>query len=228
MPLLVATVDLGFATGPLAVIALLSGLALALWRSDSAATVADTDATDADPVRDELARLAAPASSPATVEPALAPPEQRAPALGQSVQPPRLRRPRPPSILGRMTLGVAVIVAAGGALIDELNGGRLHPEQWLGAAAAVCGLGLLVGTLRGSARWLIVPAALFAVTGYGGGQLARAGIAVDDIAGERFLYVGADSAGTIGTDVGFGSLRLTIADAPANVSSSTPRWRSAR
>ena len=63
-----------------------------------------------------------------------------------------------PSILGRATLGVAIAVAAIGALIDEANGGRLHPEQWLGAAAVVCGLGLLVGTLRGHGRWLIVPA----------------------------------------------------------------------
>ena len=57
---------------------------------------------------------------------------------------------RPPSILGRLTLGIAVVVAAVGALIDQANGGRLHPEQWLGAAAIVCGVGLLVGAFAGT------------------------------------------------------------------------------
>ena len=82
---------------------------------------------------------------------------------------PRLPR-REPSVLGRAALGLAIAVAAVGALVDEANGGRLHPEQWLGAAAIVCGLGLLVGTLRGHGRWLIVPAVVFAGAGYGVGH----------------------------------------------------------
>lgn len=91
---------------------------------------------------------------------------------------PRPRRIVPPerSVLGRAAFGLALLVAAAGALIDHLNDGRLHPEQWLGAAAAVCGLGLVVSAWRGRAWWLIVPAALFAGTGWGAGHAARAGV----------------------------------------------------
>ena len=101
----------------------------------------------------------------------------------------------PPSILGRLTLGTAVLVAAAGALIDQANGGRLHPEQWLGAAAIVCGAGLLVGTLVGRARWLIVPAALFAGTGFVAGEAARVGVEPTALFGDEYVYVGGDTSG---------------------------------
>jgi hypothetical protein len=111
----------------------------------------------------------------------------------------RVRLPRrpagPPSILGRLTTGLAVLVAAGGALIDQANGGRLHPEQWLGAAAVVCGAGLLVGAFRGRARWLVVPAALFAGAGFVAGEAARVGVRPGALAGDEYVYVGEGSAG---------------------------------
>src|SRR5262245_59922622 len=70
----------------------------------------------------------------------------------------RWSRPRRlSSVLGRITLGVALVVAAGGALIDQANGGRLHPEQCLGAAAAVCGAGVFISAWRGRAMWLVLP-----------------------------------------------------------------------
>ncbi len=67
-------------------------------------------------------------------------------------------------------------MAAAGALIDQANGGRLHPEQWLGAAAVVCGIGLLVGVVAGRARWLAIPAVLFAGAGFVAGEAARVGL----------------------------------------------------
>ena len=120
-------------TGPAAVILLLVGLMLALWQPRLAAT-----------------------SGSMAIRASSAPAQPAAPAPLAPQPPP------PPSILGRATLGLALVVAAFGALVDQANGGRMHPEQWLGAAAVVCGLGLLVGTVRGRARWLVVPAAAFA------------------------------------------------------------------
>ena len=116
--------------GGWAVFVLLVGLAVALWRPRQPR-----------PARPLEAPRAVATETPTAVLPA--------PAV-----------PRVPSVLGRATLGIAVLVAAAGALIDQANGGRLHPEQWLGAAAAVCGLGLLVGTVMGRAHWLAIPAVL--------------------------------------------------------------------
>ena len=84
--------------------------------------------------------------------------------------------PRPPSVLGRWTLAVALLVGAAGAIGYQLNGDGLHPERWLGAAAVVCGIGMVVGAWRGRALWLVVPGLLFAGSGFVAGHAARAGI----------------------------------------------------
>jgi len=125
----------------------------------------------------------------------------------------RTRRRRSPSVLGQATVGVATIVAATGALIDELDGGRLHPEQWLGAAAVVCGLGLLVGTIRGHARWLILPAAALAVIGYGAGVTARIGVSPTAAFASAQTWVSPDSSGPYRAHTGFGSAYVIVQDA---------------
>ena len=79
-----------------------------------------------------------------------------------------------------------MLVAAVGALIDQANGGRLHPEQWLGAAAVVCGVGLVAGAFAGRALWLAVPAVLFAGTGFAAGEAARIGVHPTSIFGDEF------------------------------------------
>jgi phage shock protein PspC (stress-responsive transcriptional regulator) len=127
-----------------------------------------------------------------------------------------LRPPaREPSVLGRTTLGVAVVVAAAGALIDQVNGGRLHPEQWLGAAAAVCGAGRLVGAWRGNGRWLIVPGLLFAGAGFVAGHAARAGVDSLSLGGEDVLIQPATTGGVSSTRLA-GEPRLAIIGAPRN------------
>ncbi len=138
------------------------------------------------------------------------PPARAAPAPDR----PRPRPRREPSVLGRATLGLAIAVAAAGALIDQADGGRLHPEQWLGAGAVVCGLGLLVGVVRGRARWLIVPAALFTGVGWLAGTAARVG--VDSVAwGDRYDYLGEGSlGGALGQDTWVGNVVLSIDGAP--------------
>ncbi len=110
-----------------------------------------------------------------------------------------------------------MIVAAGGALIDQFNGGRLHPEQWLGAAALVCGVGLLVGVVRGRAWWLIVPALLFAGTGYVAGLMSRLGIDAVDTFGDQSLYVSDTTPGGTATlQSGIGTIWITVDGAPAD------------
>ncbi len=161
-----------FLDQPLALAAGLAGLALALWQPRVA--------------------LPHPASTPPATSPSVvAGPSDDGAAtrdVGADGPPDRTRRDplrramawrrprRQPSVLGRLALGVALIAAAVGALIDEANGGRLHPEQWLGIAAAVCGLGAVVGAWRGRALWLVVPGLLFAGGGYVAGHAARAGV----------------------------------------------------
>ena len=143
---------------------------------------------------------------------------------------------RRPSVLGRITLGVAILVAAVGALIDQANGGRLHPEQWLGAAAAVCGAGIFVSAWRGRAMWLILPAVAFGVSGFVAGHAARAGVdefswgttyeavgpgwstgprEVERVAGEVNLDVAGvpdDTPQAVDVRIGIGELRTTVAD----------------
>jgi phage shock protein PspC (stress-responsive transcriptional regulator) len=93
--------------------------------------------------------------------------------------------PRQPSALGRWTLAAALLVGAAGAIGYQLDGDGLHPERWLGAAAVVCGVGMVLGAWRGRALWLVVPGLLFAASGFVAGHAARAGI--DELeAGTRY------------------------------------------
>jgi phage shock protein PspC (stress-responsive transcriptional regulator) len=173
-------------SGPWAMLALLAGLAFALWQ----------------PHRAPAPARPAPASIATT--PVAAPP------------PGAPRPPRPPSILGRLTLGIAALVAAGGALVDQANGGRLHPEQWLGAGAVVCGIGLLVGAVAGRARWLVVPAVLFAGAGLVAGESARVGLHPTALTGTRSVYLdaGVDTTAAVREHVVAGNVDVQIAGAP--------------
>lgn len=202
LPLLLHQRGDRFFTGPWAVLALLAGLTLALWQ----------------PRRDTAHRGTR--AGAAEVAPAAVPPDAaEAAAAARSGRPvvrlPRLRRP--PSALGRATLGIAVLVAAGGAVIDQANGGRLHPEQWLGAAAIVCGIGLLVGVVAGRALWLVVPAALFAGAGFVAGESAGMDLQPTTLAGDEFIHVGSDTvAGAhLREHVVFGSVDVQVDERPA-------------
>ena len=195
-----------FSTGPGTVVLLLAGLTLALWqprRQPSARGV----------MRDVLG-LDAELSAADSASQAWPSPER---ASRERVRHSRTRERSP---LGRAVLGAAIVVAAAGALIDEINGGRLHPEQWLGSAAVVCGLGLVIGGFRGRSRWLVVPALAFASGGYAGGHMSRLGISVDDFAGDRYVQVDTESAepqirGTGKAHVAFGEVYVWLGAAPS-------------
>ena len=135
-----------------------------------------------------------------------------------------VREPRPPSALGRWALASALLVGAAGAIAYQLAGGGLHPERWLGAAAGVCGIGIVIGAWRGRAFWLVVPGLLFAGSGFVAGHAARAGI--DEFeAGTRHVWV--DSARRIGLpndeDLVAGEIEATLFSAPLDDSRSDLR-----
>ncbi len=198
-----------FMTGPVAVIGLLVGLGLALWKPA--------------PEWDRSGESDRPTAADDPVRPIWDSPNSDGGATRTDVRNDRPRRvvrhvrpARPVSVLGRATLGCATIVAAGGALIDELNGGRLHPEQWLGAAGVACGVGLLVGAVRGHARWLIVPAAVLAVGGYGAGLMARVGVGPGDaFGGNEYVWVGDGSTGPYRAVGGLDPPQISIQQVPA-------------
>ncbi len=204
VPLMITVANLDFVNGPVAVVALLVGLMLALWQPRR---------TTASPVRHSLPPLAAAPVDELQIDggtseaPVVAPRHRRVR---------RVRQRREPSMLGRLTFGLAVIAAAIGALIDQLNGGRLHPEQWLGAAALVCGVGLLVGAIRGRAWWLIVPALLFAGTGYVAGIMSRLGIDATDGFGNQSVDVSEGRpGGTESIQRAFGTVWISVDGTPA-------------
>ena len=85
------------------------------------------------------------------------------PPPGKDDPPPppvRQRPPKPPrqrSILGRLTIAVAIIVVASMALVDLSDVAvDIEPFHYFAAIVAVLGTGLLIGAWVGRARWLII------------------------------------------------------------------------
>jgi len=64
--------------------------------------------------------------------------------------------PKPKSILGRLTIAATLVAVGGLAILDVA--GVLFPDlaHYVAVAVGVVGAGLLIGTLFGRARWLIV------------------------------------------------------------------------
>ena len=62
--------------------------------------------------------------------------------------------PRERSVLGQLTLAVTLIVVGVGAALQNLGLIGLQVRDYLAAALVILGLGLLVGSFAGRARWL--------------------------------------------------------------------------
>jgi phage shock protein PspC (stress-responsive transcriptional regulator) len=84
-------------------------------------------------------------------------PPYNAPALTQPAAPRAPRRPpTPPSPLGQITIGLVIISLGALALIDRVSPlVAAAPRHYLALAITVLGIGVLVGTRYGRARWLI-------------------------------------------------------------------------
>ncbi|MEN3357852.1 MAG: hypothetical protein V7637_1834 [Mycobacteriales bacterium] len=145
--------------------------------------------------------------------------------------PPPARR-REPSLLGRITLS-AVAVALG--VLGVLNATGAHDfsvRQFLALALAVIGVGLLIGTLLGRARWLVwlgLPLTVAVVVSsttevllHGGtGDRVYSPTSLDDVAGRYEVGAGtmtvdlsevdfADSDVRSDIRVGVGTIELTV------------------
>jgi hypothetical protein len=180
---LLGDVGTTYMESPWTIVLLLAGATVALWQPRAATGQSG-------------ARVAAP-------EVGVPPP---APAAAR-------RRPQQPSSLGRVTLALALLVAAAGAVGYQIAGEGLHPERWLGAAAAVCGAGMLVGAWRGRALWLVVPGLLFAATGFVAGHAARAEIDDFEVGSRDFRTGSPVDALPASEHLVAGEISVTIDDA---------------
>lgn len=101
------------------------------------------------------------------------------PAAVTDPPPPRTRSP-----LGRITLGLALLVAAAGTAVS--GGSPTGVKVAFGLAALLCGVGLVVGAWVGWARWLVVPAVIFAGVSVAGAATEGLGVHVNGSDGTSF------------------------------------------
>ena len=104
------------------------------------------------------------------------------------VEPPSpARPPEPKSILGRLTVAATLIAVGGLAILDVAGVLFPDPVHYAAITVGVIGAGLLVGTLFGRARWLIVVGLLLTPLLF----LASIGPtwSINGEAGERYIRV---------------------------------------
>jgi phage shock protein PspC (stress-responsive transcriptional regulator) len=82
------------------------------------------------------------------------------------ILPPSSAKPKESSILGRLTIGLMLVSMGVLAVLDNIDGIAIDadPRHYLALAVTVLGIGLLVGTLAGRARWLIIVGAILVPT----------------------------------------------------------------
>lgn len=151
-------------SGTLVVAAILFVVGLLLYRGDLTSgrrtpdptAGADTDQEGATVLdqRDDPIDEPSPASAALAVD---EPPPPTPAAPAEPVPPPPPPPPRERSMLGRLTIAVGLIVLASMALVDvAFDRVEIEPVHYVATAVGIVGLGLLVGTWIGKARWLIL------------------------------------------------------------------------
>lgn len=82
------------------------------------------------------------------------------------ILPPAASKPRERSILGRLTLGAALLGMGVLALLDNIDSLPIaaEPRHYLALAVLILGAGLLIGGFAGRARWLIIVGAILVPT----------------------------------------------------------------
>ncbi|MCL1593398.1 MAG: PspC domain-containing protein [Actinomycetia bacterium] len=224
-------------SGSLVVAAVLFVFGMLLYRGDlkipggdkggharTAEVMDDTTASEGDIVTaSNDTQVLAAASTPTPAEPARPP------------GPPK--PPRERSMLGRLTLAVGLIIVASIALIDVASTSiDVEPIHYLAVIVGIVGLGLLVSSFLGRARWLIIVGAvvlpfLWVATlvptnwTFSAGEFEYAPISVTDVQDSYDQGIGqltidlrgltADELGQIGTieaSLGLGEMVIRVPD----------------
>ena len=128
----------------------------------------------------------------------------------------RRERPRPPqSALGLLTIGAATVV---GTLVWLFNESADNRGAWaFGWATVILGVGLLVGTFAGRARWLIAPALLTGAAAVVASALSFADVGVTDRSGNRTVFIDGGSSVAARYETGMGNFDLILADYPSDL-----------
>jgi len=92
------------------------------------------------------------------------PPPSPSPAPTPPDLPPA--EPRESSILGRLTIGVMLVGLGVLAVLDNIESVAIdaEPRHYMALAVTILGVGLLVGSVMGRARWLIIVGAIMVPT----------------------------------------------------------------
>lgn len=127
-------------------------------RSSGATTAEEGDDHMIDDTHDEVRDVP---GSVALSERADEPPPAEPAPSSPPLPPPPPPAPRERSMLGRLTIAVGLIVLASMALVDvALDSFEIQPVAYFATAVGIVGLGLIVGTWIGRARWLIIVAVI--------------------------------------------------------------------
>ncbi|MEX2324302.1 MAG: PspC domain-containing protein [Nitriliruptoraceae bacterium] len=140
----------GLLTSDVLVALILIGFGLALWRSSERKDITMNESNDTTGGQDDASR---PAWQPLSASADSAHPT--APPASTAWMPPPAQ-PQTSSILGRATMGVALVVVGVLWLLRISGALAVGVTQLLAAALLVIGIGLIIGSVIGRARWLIL------------------------------------------------------------------------